>query len=104
MAHAIGICIVFASVFVIGFIIRWSCCDPPLPLCSECKWIKLPTDERACEETYCECNHPSNVDMHRTEDWFANKTTSTFKRKPRDLNRINNCKNYNPKVSTQFGM
>ncbi len=102
MAHIV-LAIAFAIVagFCLVMMIR---VKDSTPRCSNCKWLKLPSDERACDETYCECKHASNVNFNQIADWFADRAITTYKERPRDLNASNKCENFRHKVTNQFGM
>ena len=51
------------------------------------------------------CKHPSNVIYGYTKDnWFspAKKYLVGYKRKPKEINKNNDCKNYKPTLSSKL--
>ena len=45
-------------------------------------------------EDKCQCTHPSNIDIIRSDTWFEDKGVRTYKERPSTINKNNDCSYY----------
>jgi hypothetical protein len=63
--------------------------------CSECYYIEIKYCFDSIEKKEYNCNHPDNIEsLLKINTWFRQLKEIKYKKKPKEINKKNNCENF----------